>query len=47
MGVEAKIGVGKTPQIIHLFIGFSMIFYHPFWGFSPYFFGNTHIVYVI
>ena len=35
------------PQIIHLFIGFSMInyFHHPFWGCvkSPYFWFNTHL----
>ena len=36
MDVEPKIG-GFTPQIIHLFIGFSMIFTHPFWWFSPLF----------
>ena len=35
MGVEPKIGV-LYPQIIHLFIGFSIIKNHPFWGFSPY-----------
>ena len=32
---------GKTPQIIHLFIGFSMIFTIHFGGFPP-IFGNTH-----
>ena len=31
-----------TPQIIHLFIGFSLI-NHPFWWFSPYFWFNTHL----
>ena len=35
MGVEPKIG-GKPPQIIHLFIGFSIIFTIHFGGF-PYF----------
>ena len=36
MGVEPKIGV-FTPQIIHLFIGFSIIFtIHFFWGKKPY-----------
>ena len=33
---------GKTPQIIHLFIGFSIIFTIHFGGFPP-IFGNTHI----
>ena len=41
MGVEPKIGV-FTPQIIHLFIGFSIIFTIHFG--VPLFFGNTHIV---
>ena len=34
---------GKTPQIIHLFIGFSLIFTIHFGGFSPYFWFNIHI----
>ena len=33
---------GENTQIIHLFIGFSMIFTHPFWGPTP-IFGNTHL----
>ena len=41
MGVEPKIW--ETPQIIHLFIGFSIIFTIHFGGFTP-IFGNTHIV---
>ena len=41
VGVEPKIGV-KTTQIIHLFIGFSMIFTIHFGGFAP-IFGNTHV----
>ncbi len=34
--------MGKTPQIIHLTIGFSInYFHHPFWGFAqPPIFGN-------
>ena len=43
MGVEPKI-MGKPPQIIHLFIGFSLI-NHPFWGGNvPPIFGNTRIL---
>ena len=38
-GVEPNIGVVFTPQIIHLFIGFSPYFHHPFWGTTI--FGNT------
>ena len=36
MGVNPKI-VGKPPQIMDLFIGFSIInyFHHPFWGSNP------------
>ncbi len=39
MGVSQKNGY---PQIIHLFIGFSIIFTIHFGAFPP-FFGNTHI----
>ena len=40
VGVSKNRG-GKTPQIIHLFIGFANI-NHPFWGVkSPYFWFNT------
>ena len=45
MGVEPKI-MGKTPQIIHLFIGFfsTIIFTIHFWGKkTPLFFGNIRI----
>ena len=43
MGVSKNRGV-KPPQIIHLFIGFSIIFTIHFGGnFSPYFWFNTHI----
>ncbi len=38
MGVSKNRGV--SPQIIHLFIGFSII-NHPFWGTTI--FGNTHM----
>ena len=41
MGGLPKIGV-FTPQIIHLFIGFSIIFAIHFGGFPP-IFGNIHI----
>ena len=34
MGVSENSGV--SPQIIHLFIGFSIIINHPFWGVYPY-----------
>ena len=44
MGVEPKIGV-FTPQIIHLFIGFSIIFTIHFGGFTP-IFGNIHIFFL-
>ena len=40
MGVEPKIGVFLPPHIIHLFIGFSVINHHPFWGRSTPFFGK-------
>ncbi len=43
MGVEPKKGVGTPPNPWNLFIGFFHEINHPFWGFSPYFFGNTHI----
>ena len=34
---------GKTPQIIHLCIGFSILYlHHPFWGFSPYSWKHPH-----
>ena len=37
MGVEPT-KIWENPQIIHLFIGLSITyFHHPFWGFSPYF----------
>ena len=42
MGVEPKIGVVFTPTNHPILIGFSII-NHPFWGFSPYFWFNTHI----
>ena len=42
MGVEPKIGVEKPPQIIHLFIGFSIIFTIHF-GVNTPIFGNTYI----
>ena len=45
LGVEPKIGGGKTPQIIHLLIGFSIIFTIHFGGF-PTIFGNTHLNYI-
>ena len=35
--------VGFPPQIIHLLIGFSIIFtIHPFWWFSPYFWKHPY-----
>ena len=44
MGVEPKIGGGcKTPQIIDLFIGFSMKFSPSILGGFPPIFGNIHI----
>ena len=42
MGVEPK-KRGKTHQIIHLFIGFLIIFTIHFGGFPP-IFGNTHML---
>ena len=37
MGVEPKIGVGKTPQIIpFVHKVWNHYFHHPFWGVSPY-----------
>ena len=42
VGVEPKI-MGKTPQIIHLFIGFSIIFTIHSGGFPP-IFGNIRVV---
>ncbi len=33
---------GKTPQIIHFSLGFSMIINHPFWGFYPYFWKHQY-----
>ena len=35
--------IWEKPQIIHLFIGFSIIFTIHFGGCSPYFWFNTHI----
>ena len=43
LGVKPKIGVVFTPQIIHLFIGFSMIFTIHFGGFTTPIFGLTPI----
>ena len=46
MGIEPKIGVATSSQIIQLFIGFSTIFTIHFRGFTP-IFGNTHIIYQV
>ena len=34
---------GKTPQIIHLFIGFSIVFTIHFGGVTPYFWKHTDL----
>ena len=34
---------GKTPQIIH-FNRVWNLFHHPFWGFSPYLWGDIHVL---
>ncbi len=44
-GCQPKNRGGKTPQIIHLFIGFWPLFEnHPFWRFSPYFWKHSYTV---
>ena len=40
MGVSKNKGTPKSWMLI----GFFHYFHHPFWGFSPYFWFNTHIV---
>ena len=40
MGVEPK-NRGKTPKS-SILIGFSIIFTHPFWGFSPHFWKHRY-----
>ena len=51
-GMEEKDGCwtknrdGKSPQIIHLFIGFSII-NHPFWGVYPYFWKHPYVHFLL